>query len=362
MALNSSGHMLSSSLARELLRDFDGLSRRLTFDLYQTIFGKEADEGNFVPTAEALSERQQREAALGALTRFYLNVPLVQISVYPPSGSVQTDASTEECLAALQDAREQMPSAVAAAVPDIEGYFAADERRRLLKLGLGLSSAGIRFKPKALNLSTNEQAGLKNELAETEFELTSLRERLQPAMRIAWARLEVSLALLNRPEYSPVLQGINVDIEQTAKLLTTLEALGAVSHKLRALRWLSEELDPLLEMAGDHPANERLQQQANVLSTAAQDLLRVPRSSLSEMAYPFPYGNSAIDVTVADYRMPKLPEQAPSAILEVTAGVVWRIGLLYGRIWSELALMAESVEEVLGLNPLPPISWPKGEK
>jgi len=356
-ALNASGHLSGASPARELFRDFDGLSERLTLDLYRQLIGEEVDEGRLMPTSYALSEHQRREAALGALSRFFLDVPLVQLGVYPPGDGLQAEVSPEVRLAALHDAREQMPGAVAAAVPDIEKLFAADERRRLVKLGLALGSAGVKFKPEQLNLTSHEQAALERELAETEALLAGLRERLAPAMRLAWARLEASLTLLDRPASALPWNGVNGDVEQTVRLVKTLAALGGVSVELRTLRWLFEELGPLLEMAGQHPANEGLQRQAVERSNAAYVVLRELQPSLSGVPYPFPYGNGS-DVTVAAYAMPMLPEQSPGAVLEVAAGVRWRIGALYGRIWSELASTAERVEEGLGLEPLPPISCP----
>ena len=123
------------------------------------------------------------------------------------------------------------------------------------------------------------------------------------------------------------------------------------------LRWLREDLGALLEMAGQNPYNEGLQKQAVERANAAYVMLRELQPGLSGVPYPFPYGNGN-EVTVAAYAMPMLPDQTPGAVLEVTAGVRWRIGALYGRIWSELASTAERVEEGLGLAPLPPISSP----
>ncbi len=291
---SSSGRFAAPGPATLLFRDFDDEARRVTWEYYRVMLGRELRFEDLVPIESLLATQSDRKASYEALQRFFQGTfsPTRSVPLFPLEPQAPRDAAS--LTLHLETARREVVAGAKAYTALLAGPSREAEDR----------------------LSVFEVA--------------------------AGRRLRAALELRAGTE----------EAAEAARLLDLHDRLGAAETTVR-LRDLVEELGRLLQGL---EANRRNEAHMNRLATSAQRLakeLASVREPLANVPYPFPGARPGL--AVADYLLEQVPDwREIGALLQAGGSTLEELVDLRARLLGRLCRIAEAAEASVGLPPLPP--------
>lgn len=331
-----------------LFADFDTLARQVTEDYYRAALGPEFDPATLHPVASLLARQAREQEAVKAARRYfqahlsYARPLSLDLPVGGPPASVGAAA------AVVKSARQRMLDAepgyrhAREALDKVESD-AIDAEMAAALLRAGAAPRADQFR---LPLQTADQVGRVRE--QVAREQISLQRQLEPFETAARQRLAAALQLACVPKVAARIAAA----KDIARIVPALELVAGQSAKMLALRNALAGLAGLIDLlqAGrkDQTFLKAVLDQMGQVHACLSEI----HKALAAVAYPFEHAKGLC--SLAEYALPSLPSpQDLEATFQVTGEVLQTLGGLYLRMMGELVLVAEKVETMLGLPPLP---------
>jgi Zn-dependent protease with chaperone function len=348
---NSRGIYRVDLPAHLLFANFLGLARNSTWDFYRGIFGSRFQQSEMHPIDDLMERIEREEKAHKTLRCYFQGTFTVLRPIRLQGSSVSEPRNVKETVAALRKAREKVVS-IAAAHRDVLKRFdkndtlvvESTQARELLRAGFRVRKSQF-----SVPMGTIDQAndvrrqavmrmnGVCRELVQYE-EAHSIR---------LWSALEL------------------MHVDKVANRLGNPEKLQAECRKLvNALALINGKSEDLLQMRNTHAGLQALftKLHGNLREDLVNELVREIkdvyqrlsrlRESLARVEYPFDHAEGG--TTMADYALAAMPERED--IIQIY-NAAEQFGLsmtsFYPRLAGRLAVMAEQVETLLGMEPLP---------
>lgn len=323
--------------AVELFRDFPGLSRRATIELYRAIVGSEIEERHLVEADAFAHQRAVARAAQGALERYFgaaitANRPLyVTVDVEPPP-------DPEPLRRELAEARRSALHLLVETRPVVEAMDPAEERLLRIQRLEWLLHAGLSFQAREVGLRGSDPATVMGVRQRSAQELDHLRWQLVPLRDALGRRLSAALRLAQEPS-----------IAERAKppdLEPLLQVQSALRDAYPEVRALLDDHDALALLLASLEGNEGNQQLAGLVRAGAarwyQALAALGRR-LSATPYPFEHVGG--DVSLGEHLVGVLPPTGDlDGLCRCISGFAERYGVLYRGVFGRLVAVAEAVE------------------
>jgi Zn-dependent protease with chaperone function len=344
------GVFTSDLPATVLFYDFDKLSRKVSFTYYRELLGNQVDARNLISTKAVEERREQSGLERAAFERFFQNldwlrgVPLPQkLPPLPEDPGVvisELDKARRAVLAKDEDHARETKSYREAANQRINGLQAH-----------ALMGAGFRIKPSEFGL---RDADPTTALQDAESSLARMKTsaiHLEKFEKWEGRRLGLALVLLDAEQVRNRVADVVIWRKEVPQLLACSAFLTgrlARLYELRASRAVLEILVAQLK-----PDRERPRLIEVILEKLAdlQERLKELHRELRNQPYPFDHGKDGTNL--AQFAIPSMPPANDyNGLVGVSGYALDRLHEVYDRILGRLAMMAEKVEEALGMPPL----------
>jgi hypothetical protein len=344
------GVFISDLPATALFYDFDKLSRTVSFAFYRGLLGNRIDARNLIST-KAVEERRERSGLeRAAFDRFFQNLdwlrglPLPQkLPALPEDPGVvisELDKARRAVLAKDEDHARETKS-----------YREAANQRINALQAHALMEAGFRIKPSEFGLRDSDPTMA---LQDAESSLARMRTsaiHLEKFEKWEGRRLGLALVLLDAAQVktrTPEAEAWRKEVPQLLVCSGFLTGKLSRLYELRASRAVLEILVVQLK-----PDRERPRLIETILSKLAdlQERLKELHRELRNQPYPFDHGKEGTNL--AQIAIPSMPAANDyNGLVGVSGYGLDQLHEVYNRILGRLALMAEKVEEALGMPPL----------
>jgi Zn-dependent protease with chaperone function len=349
---NAPGVFRMDPPATTLFRNFPETARAVTEDFYRTLFGPTFRCQALLPSQELLSRQGQEIETYQTLSRYFQNTfsawrtaPLSRWTLEPP-------AEPKQALASLRATREKLLADLSKYQKAYQEFEKADTWMLQVEQGGALLDAKVRASksdfptpltswPRVSKLQRAAAACLKQvEPALAAFETT------------AAGRLLTALDFLMVPGVAKRLADSAAQRQECARLFNALAVLEGQVGALVQIRNTLAVLSILLEKWEAHPDNLALDREIHSLIPSLERKIGTLRHVL--LATPYPFDHGTVGISLGVYALPEMPSvEDLDGLLKAGNGLVDTLPRLRARILGRLCQMAEAVETVLGLEPLP---------
>lgn len=338
--------------ASVLFRDFDALSKNVTWDFYRAIFGPRFKPSDMHPIDDLLARQSKEQEAGKALGRYFQGAFNTLRPLPLPATPPAAPAKPRQCAAELKEARQRMLQLKPAYDKAFAIYDQADTHALEAEQASALLTAGLRARP--TDFSVRIPTGIA--AARTRNDALAQQKRtageLAELEKAAGERLLRALEILHVPQVAAKIENAEVRQRQCARILATLATL---THHARAVLELRNEhasLGILLTRLEGNEQNRGLIQGIQGKMSSMWERLKDLRTQLSSVPYPLDHAKG--DISVGGYMLEDLPAMDDlGGIFEAGQSVVETLMVLYARLVGRLVVIAEEVEKLLGLEPLP---------
>lgn len=342
--------------ATDVFRDFDGLARLLTFELYRGLIGPGITKDQLFPVEQVVANQAVALEGHQAFNRFYLGT-LNLLQPLPLPAQLEAPGDLVGTRARVVAAREAM-RAGRATNESIEAEW-DDAHRRMAKAELArvLLVTGNKAKAKDLELPAAKVEVAESVRVENEARMNALTERRRPFEQACADRLAADLALLQAPAFATRVPDAEILRDEARDLLPCASYLARVALPILPLFYRDIiVLVALLRTIGesDGKPGETLVNACLRASRAMHERLTELKQKLGDTR-PYPFEHAQENLSVGRHVLPGglLPDaQEVYAVAEMAQGAHRRVLELYGRVLGRLAVAAEAVETALGLEPI----------
>lgn len=343
--------------ARLLFGNFKMVGNAVTLTHYKEAHGLPVRANNLVPTedlaAEHTSEFERSEAVeryfqgmLDAVPSFRLELELLRPLSNP-----------KEALLMLRKVRQRFEVSLPEWQTIIKAYGTVHFDRFRYRAAHAVIRAGFtRLNRKSWNIDFTTREEIEAELGRIGQVLGSMNEKIDGMHKVLRARMTLALRLLLVPSVAakyPNCQSVTEDVRKWLKAMVTVEKV------LTLRREMSEDLfllSMLLEVhsgsddddSNPHTLNATIRTFSDAVAARLEDIL-----SYLELE-PYPFDHAASGVTMSRYVLSDFRRMArPVDIASQAVAAADRIALLHQQLLGRLAVVAEKVEKMAGLKPLP---------
>jgi hypothetical protein len=360
-AENASGIFRLDEPAGGLFRDFGELSASMTLEYYRGQIGEQAGTATLVSTDSLLEVQERVEAVHRSLGRFFDGKVLegrpMRIRVPAPDSPV----GTPEALGQLEQAISAMKRTGGEAERAIQEWAETAQRARAAEAAEALISAGVTVRPESFGITASriDAAALAASSARSSCE--ACLEGLEPFRTAAQRRIEAALVLLRDPRVASRLVDTDRLVEETKKLVATLESLNRVLETTTEFRREWSGWTTLMHNLEGHRENEGFVRAIVEQAESLRARLGSLRENLSTAPYPFEHTHK--DITLGEYLVtgPLPAPQDLGRIYGTTESTMRKIVELHSRVLGRLSEIAMSVENALGLSPSDPSGSGSGD-
>jgi len=335
--------------AHALFRDFAGLSRRATANLYAVRIGDAMPYFTSITAADAAAVLAGGERAVRAARRLLYGGPIANLGLAPVVPLPEPPEHVADGIAAIRAARSRAAAARPLVAAGLARYDAACERQAGFADALVLVGAGIRYPPDLEAVSTRDVAELIRLERSGREEREAERQALRPVMEPIRERVAAAVALARHAEVRAELADLGAILTRADVIAQTLDALVQHWRHLDELSPSERQLTMLFQSADRHGSEEDFLHELARLTRDTRDTLQLIRRRLGDVPYPFEHAHA--DASVGEYLLPVEPPDAPG-VIEHVERVYAALRTLYRRCWGELALLVETVEAHVGLPEL----------
>ena len=329
-----------------LFKDFTLRAHRVSLDYYRSVFGKEVMPKNLVSVEAMVKSHDEEWEYSRALNRFSQGQFTVLRPVGLPQNCIQARVDYNKIPTMLKSVRELIMSS------------AGDYHERLKKF----NSLEIRiieaFQKRALldggiHLSTAEVEATETVFQEVEQgKRLAAIEELIPFEKLLRDRMVGALQLLNVQSVVAKIDHGDEAKKTARKFIKTIHALENQLSAVRDLQITYQQLAVLVNRLEGQEDNEKLVRQVLLKMEDLRQTLARLRRMLRNITYPFEHTQA--HMTLGEFAIADVPgKDELGPLLERAYEAVDRLFRVYARLVSRLAHLAESVENVLGLPPLP---------
>jgi hypothetical protein len=337
--------------ATVLFGDFSALCRTSTFDFYRQIFGKNFRLTDMHPVADLLGKREKSQQDVKALARYFQGTFNVLRPIRLPNVLTESDAP-RQTLDRLRQAREQMLSAAPAYAAAFAEYDKSDTQ--LLEAGAAdaLLTARIKVKPADFSQPMTSPATVLQLRQGANYRLGQLAPRLEPLERWAEHRLLAALELLQQPKVAARVADAQQRLSETQRILAALAVAAPQIDSYLQLRNRMVVLGALIPRLAGQQENATLR---GMLERNVSLLVREIRDLQYELSMArYPFSHAAAEPTLAEFLV-SVPfrDDDWNGVLGAGGELAEGFPRLYVRMLGRLAALAEEIEGVFGLAPLP---------
>ncbi|WP_406698223.1 M48 family metalloprotease [Singulisphaera sp. Ch08] len=342
--------------ATDAFRNFDALARAVTFEYYKSMLGSDISKDQLYPVAELVETQAVAQEGYVAAGRFFLKaMPMTQRLALPydyPKAPTNAKGAKQTLVKVRDDQQAASEGCRNASERD------ADVHQRLVKAEAAriLLKSDIKLDADAWGLRASTVRAAEAARDRALAELGDLEGEFEHYATLAAQRLTLALAILQVETVADRVAEGRERREEAHVLYPCASHLGAnvVSQLLPVVR-AKQVLELLLERYNDGK-NEKNQSLIAAVLRGASDL----REKLEELRWKvgdtiyYPFEHAKEDITLASFALPPvLPEKNDvGGLLETTDAAIDRLFGLYRRALGRLAVTAEEVERVLGLEPI----------
>lgn len=338
--------------ARDLFRDFDGLSRQQTREVYKTHLGDELAKMRVVPTRELVEEIDAAERSNEALGRFYQGKALITrpMLLGPEASAVPKDADAAS--QALDDARGVMIAAAPEMHEELGRLIKVEERLQAYAMAQALVRAGFSVDPRQFMLRDARPQAIAEAIERTRSKGAELDALIGVYEEQIDRRLRCAAGLLRHPMVRDA-----IGEPKAGDLIGLMDRLQACSPRLLAegprIQGMARDLDALVTMIqarGQSGSSGAVAREIKAATRRVLDTLRALRVDNAQAAYPYTHGD--VGTTLGDYLVERMPAtEEPAELVFIAGEAVERFEGLLGRAMSDFAVMTETVETALGFVP-----------
>ena len=335
-----------------LFRSFPALCRATTVDLYRELFGCEFNADTLASVDDLFAHQQAEEDDHKARQRFFQKHFTVHRPVQIPDDTLSRPENITGAVELLKEARSRMDAMFQQVAEPMQLFRDAQDALDLAHRVRPVLVAGIKVSPTSFDIDLSSLRKVERVKVEKQTQQQSVQKILARFDRIATKRLSTALSLLNVPE-------IAASIEDASDLLTRRQKLLSVNHALAA------QLPSITKLFDQHAvmqiclhvlnSNSDDEKASTLLRKTATDVVQIVRGlhvSLDHQTYPFDHAKG--EISIADYVLTELPENDNlGAYFEASESMSTTLLRLYSRTLGGLCLIAERVENAVGLPALP---------
>lgn len=331
-----------------LFRDFTALSKAVTRDYYQSLFGPSFRPDDVCPVDELLSRQDRDAEAALAADLFFLgafdSLRPVRLPAVPGAGN---DASA--LIANLQRARQQM----LATIDDYRKALDSFRRADRLQAEAGRNSVLVRagLMSEACDAAQADRPTARERAESARARKDELKEALGTFETAAAARLSLALGLVESPTLADRLRDAPSWQAEVARLRPALELMNRWHSELVELRDEHRRLSSLLDHREGREADSSVAGAVQRQMEKLYPLIVHLRHELDQVPYPFEHARGKL--SIGKYAIVDLPGQGDLAMIYgASQRVLGCLPPLYGRIVGSLAMICERVESAVGLEVL----------
>lgn len=336
----------SSPPASILFKDFDARAHRVSLDYYRAVFGKEVMSKNLVSVEAMVKSHDEEWEYSRALNRFFQGQFTVLRPVGLPQNCIQATIDYQEIPPMLKSFRELIVSSAGDYGQKLKNFnsleiriMEAFQNRALLDSGLHLSASQVIAMEKVFQeVEEGKRLAVIDEL--NYFEKL-LRHRMTGALQ-----------LLNVQSVAAKITNGEEPKKTAERFIKAAHALENQFTTVRDLQIGYQQLAVLVNQLEGKEDDEKLLRQVRLKMGDLQQLLARLRRLLSEIIYPFEHTQA--QMTLGEFAIVNIPgKDELGPLLDGAYEAVDRLFRVYARLVGRLAHLAESVENGLGLSPLP---------
>lgn len=338
--------------ASSLFANFDLLAKAATLDFYCEIFDKKIAPSELHPI-DGLLKRQQGEIEAGkALERYFQDMVNILRPLPLPAWEPAPPRNLKAALQRLRELRRHMRDERKTYLDNYARYDRADTICFEAEQALALLNAGLSFKRKTFSRPMNTAPLAREARRVARADMGQLDNQLKADELLAGERLMLALQMLYAPQVARLLPNAKELIRQVEAVLPAMNLVGSRMRETDALRNHHATLGILVGVLEGNEQNESL-------FTTIRASMRVCSGQIRQLLEGLDRVNSPLDhaqgqITLAKHILKELPSEGDlGALCAANQSVLGGLPSLYGRMLGRLALVAEQVEQVLKMPPLP---------
>ncbi len=338
--------------AAHLFRNFPALCRAATLDLYKELFGRKFDPSTMASVDDLVAHQEAEQNDHVALRRYLQGHLTFHRPLRPSPENITASEDVDAQVELLKKHRARIEKAFPQVGKFLEPAKEAQSQLVDTKRARPLLNAKIKISPEAFDVDLSSRQKLESVRDNAIETLDRTDSAIAKFESIAVARLETAIGLLRSPQFASNISDAEQLNKQSRTLLAAVAVMGSqmdATINLLDLRAVMACCGQLLSADSDNEtANRLLHSQGDDLTLAVR---AIHRTLLNE-AYPFDHAKGQI--TIAEYMLDDLPHDGDLGGFYDAAEVLTDSLLrLYSRTLGALCLIAEKVEEAVGLPPLP---------
>lgn len=349
---NAAGVFHADQPASVLFADFTGLSINVTLDFYRAIFGPQFTTIQVLPTERLLVHQGRQVEANKALRRYFQGQFSLLRPLHLPNTWITAPAEPKACVARLKAARQAMLDRLAEYTEAYTEYDKADDVVLEAAQADVLIRVGLPVPENALGVPMHDCIATRQACNAALGRQYQAEPRLAEFERAAGDRLQAALELLQVPQVAARLKDASRWQNEVQKILDALVVVLRHSPTLIELRQAHLGLATLASQLEAHGKDESLISGLIKRMGEVHRLVLELRSDCEAVAYPFDHAKGSI--SVGDYVLKALPvENDLGSIYEAGEEILGSVYDLYARLVGRLTEIAEKIEKLVGLDPLP---------
>ena len=361
LAEPSPGSFFYEGPAADLFADFLPLCTKVSLAHYNEVLEEEVTAADLHPVQDLLLRQKKRSEEFETLRRYFQNT----VSVLRPLWLTDPPVSPEtvaQALAEVAQARDELSGTAEEYNTLLKQYDRLDTRvEELGQVGV-LLAAGFKLDGEAFELPEPTATTVQRARDLARHQMEELGQQMAPLEGVAGRRLQVVLWLLDDPRLTDRLDDAPAARAEVARLTPVVRMLSRVMPTMEPMGEAVEGLVALLHNVEGNEEDQALEDEVIHQRGLAHRHLLELESLMDATLYPFTHGSGAI--TMHRHLVPGVPaEDDLAAHVEVCGQALDRAQTLYVALMGRLAAVAEEVERVLDLPPLPdPPQWDDEEE
>lgn len=343
--------------ASALFSDLSRVCRSASLHYYRQELGLEVTSRNLVPTEGLLPGGADARRGGDVNARFYQGFAGASRLLFLDYATVPPlPENARQHLRKLRERFLEVAPRGRAAYRELDRAF--DLRMRATAASR-LAAAGVAFRPSDFNLPSASEQGLEQARGRAEALEAGALDAAVEAEKLIRQRVLLALALMREAGLAAAVGGAE-PLRKATALVAALAALQRVKTEFQELSVNLTAFEPVfavLRMSEAH-AEELTEGALELLSGVDRAMHEVLRKVAQDR---YPWGHVNGDLTMARYLVPEVPPPGEWLRLREAAHEVCRRYLdAHERLITELAALAESVEDAAGMPRLAPLVAAEG--
>ena len=337
--------------AHLLFSNFLGLARNCTWDFYRGIFGPKFKQSDMHPIGDLLERIEQEEQAYKTLRRYYQGTFSVLRPVRLRGSSVDEPTDVRATVTALKNSRQTVLATAEAHRNVLKRYDQADTLVIEATQAGALFRAGFRVGRNEFSVSMRSIDQANDVKRQAVARMNGACRELVQYEEAFSIRLWTALQLMHVEKVAARLENAQKLHDECHQLVDALAFLNGKSEDLLQLRNSHAALRSLFMQLKGHERDQQLIREILRETKDVFDRLAQLRQSLAMVRYPFDHAKG--NITMAEYALEEMPDREnPFHIYEAAEQFGMAMSAFYPRLAGRLAVMAEKVENLIGLFPL----------